>query len=279
MTQQQAYAALLAAYQKFLGRDPEDSAALESHLNGDYSQASVDRAIGVIVNSPEAREYTERQTRTTQGQTGTEAGQTYTGFDPAHAFEGFDFQREQNTGKSAKDAFAYLANRAPAPPLHDKAALEAWFRQYIEPGMNALGHRITRVQGDVFDFDNWQGKWTVDYGKNAGGGDEYQKALVWGAQPGGGAGARPYVPITPKPVAPPEEPTPPQTPGPPEPPPMPEPAPMMMSDGPPMVSLADLARSTFRAPGGPVVGETAPDGTITLRELARQRQARIGRRL
>jgi hypothetical protein len=93
--------------------------------------------------------------------------------------EGFDFNREQNTGKSAKDAFAYLANQAPPPPLNDKAALGAWFTQYIQPGMNALGHTVTDVNGDTFKFKNWQGEFTVDYGRGAGapGG-----ALAWQVQ-------------------------------------------------------------------------------------------------
>jgi len=93
---------------------------------------------------------------------------TFMGFTPKHAMEGFDFQREQNTGKSAKDAFAYLANQAPPPPLNDKAALGAWFTQYIQPGMNELGHKVTNVNGDKFGFENWQGKFNVDYGRGAG---------------------------------------------------------------------------------------------------------------
>ena len=109
---------------------------------------------------------------------------TYTGFTPKHAMEGFNFDREQNTGKSAKDAFAYLANQAPPPPLNDKAALGAWFQQYIAPGMNALGHNVSSVEGDKFRFKNWQGEFDVDYGRGAGadGG-----ALAWQADPVGAA--------------------------------------------------------------------------------------------
>lgn len=95
-------------------------------------------------------------------------GSTFQGFTPRHAMEGFDFKREQNTGKSAKDAFAYLSNQAPPPPLHDKAALGAWFKQHIEPGMNALGHQVSNVEGDKFRFNNWQGQFDVDYGRGAG---------------------------------------------------------------------------------------------------------------
>jgi len=121
----------------------------------------------------------------------------YQGFTPKHPMEGFAFDREQNTGKSAKDAFADLANQAPPPPLNDKAALAQWFTQYIQPGMNELGHRVTYVDGDKFGFENWQGKFDVDYGRGAGaeGG-----ALAWQvddgtAQPGTGG----YTPLTPGP--------------------------------------------------------------------------------
>jgi hypothetical protein len=82
--------------------------------------------------------------------------------------EGFDFSREQNTGKSAKDAFAYLANQAPPPPLNNKDALGKWFEQYIKPGMNELGHTINSSGGDGFNFSNWQGTFDVDFGRGAG---------------------------------------------------------------------------------------------------------------
>lgn len=94
--------------------------------------------------------------------------QVFQGFTPRYAMEGFDFNREQNTGKSAKDAFAYLANQAPPPPLNDKAALQAWAEHYIVPGMKALGHNVSNVQGDKFHLQNWQGDFDVDYGRGAG---------------------------------------------------------------------------------------------------------------
>lgn len=83
-------------------------------------------------------------------------------------FEGFDFTRAQDPKKSAKDAFADLSKRAPAAPLHDKAALGGWFDQHIKPGMNALGHNVTDVQGDKFRFNNWQGDFWTDFGRGAG---------------------------------------------------------------------------------------------------------------
>lgn len=105
--------------------------------------------------------------------------QIFQGFTPKHAMEGFAFDREQNTGKSAKDAFAYLANQAPPPPLNDKAALQQWTEQYIVPGMKQLGHDVSNVNGDTFHLKNWQGDFDVDYGRGAGadGG-----ALAWQVQ-------------------------------------------------------------------------------------------------
>lgn len=112
-------------------------------------------------------------------------------------FEGFDFGREQNTGKSAKDSFAHYAKLAPTAPTHDKKALEAWAKQYVMPGMNADGHGVSSIDGDKLRFKNWQGEFDVDYGRGAGaeGG-----ALAWqaddvnailGAQAPGGSVASP----------------------------------------------------------------------------------------
>jgi hypothetical protein len=86
-----------------------------------------------------------------------------------HDFSAFDTQREQDPAKSAKDAFAMLSNQAPPPPLNDKNALAGWFKQYIQPGMDQLGHKVSSVDGDKFSFNNWQGNFDVDYGEGAGG--------------------------------------------------------------------------------------------------------------
>jgi hypothetical protein len=103
----------------------------------------------------------------TPARTPTQAS-VFQGFTPKYAMEGFDFNREQNTGKSAKDAFAYLSQQAPPPPINDKAALGKWAEQYIVPGMKDLGHDVSNVQGDKFHLKNWQGDFDVDYGRGAG---------------------------------------------------------------------------------------------------------------
>ncbi len=107
-------------------------------------------------------------------------GGKFPGSAPKYAMEGFNFDREQDTAKSAKDAFAYLSNQAPPPPINDKNALGQWFEKYIRPGMDALGHKVSSVNGDTFTYGNHEGNFTVDYGRGAGaeGG-----ALAWQATP------------------------------------------------------------------------------------------------
>lgn len=94
-------------------------------------------------------------------------------------FEGFNFNRDQDVNKSAKDSFAELSQRAPAAPIEDKNALGQWFQQYIQGGMNDRGHKVESVNGDAFTYGNHEGKFTVDYGRGAGapGG-----ALAWQAE-------------------------------------------------------------------------------------------------
>jgi hypothetical protein len=113
---------------------------------------------------------------------GAQAGATGGGL----PFSGFDFNRAQDPSKSAKDAFASLAQSA--PPLTDtsKAGAEAWFREHIAPGMEAAGYKVFNVQGDkawVGAREDPEGRVPVDFLINAGGSDPQ---LGW--QPDGGAG-------------------------------------------------------------------------------------------
>lgn len=98
----------------------------------------------------------------------------------AQTFEGFNFDREQNPNKSAKDSFASLAKLAPTAPTNDKGALAAWFETFIRPGFDQAGHKVSSVDGDKFSYGNHEGNFTVDYGRGAGaeGG-----ALAWQAEP------------------------------------------------------------------------------------------------
>lgn len=103
------------------------------------------------------------------------------GIENKHLFEGFNFDREQLVEKSAKDAFAMLAGRTGSVPP-TKAGAEAWFNQHIKAGMEELGHKIDWVQGDKFQFSNWQGTWVVDFVRGA---DGPNPAFWWGADPAG----------------------------------------------------------------------------------------------
>ena len=96
-------------------------------------------------------------------------------------FEGFNFDREQNVQKSAKDAFASLAGQFGSVPA-TKAEAESWFKQNIQSGMESLGHKVNWVQGDKFQFTNWQGTWEVDFVRGA---DGPNPAFSWLAEQGG----------------------------------------------------------------------------------------------
>lgn len=107
-----------------------------------------------------------------------------------YAMEGFDLQRAQDPSFSAKDAFAQAVQAAPEPPPgEDKAALGAWFTQYVQPFMESQGFTINSVQGDKINITGPQGTGTIDWYRGAGapGG-----ALAWqpegaGGTAGGGA--------------------------------------------------------------------------------------------
>lgn len=93
-------------------------------------------------------------------------------------FEGFDFGRPQDTQRSAKDAFAMLAQRAGSVP-QTKAEAESWFNTNIRGEMERLGHRVEWVKGDKFQFTNWQGTFTVDFVRGA---DGPSPAFWWGVE-------------------------------------------------------------------------------------------------
>jgi hypothetical protein len=93
--------------------------------------------------------------------------------------EGFNLAREQNPQKSAKDAFAMLAQRADYMP-RTKPDCEAWFNTYIRQGMEELGYQIHWVQGDKFRVTAREGVYDIDFVRGAGGDDP---ALQWLAEP------------------------------------------------------------------------------------------------
>lgn len=106
----------------------------------------------------------------------------------SNAFTGFDFGQSdanRDTGKSAKYAFADLASKSGAPQPTTKQGAEEWARQYIVPGMNALGHQVLDVKGDKMLIRNWQGEGWVDFLVNA---DGSNPQLAWQAEGAGGGG-------------------------------------------------------------------------------------------
>ncbi|MEZ5285887.1 MAG: hypothetical protein R2712_13990 [Vicinamibacterales bacterium] len=92
-------------------------------------------------------------------------------------FEGFNFSRAQDPEKSAKDAFAMIAKKVGSMPL-TKSEAESWFNNNVKAEFESLGHKVNWVQGDKFQFTNWQGTYTVDFVRGADGPDP---AFWWGA--------------------------------------------------------------------------------------------------
>ncbi len=90
-------------------------------------------------------------------------------------FEGFDFGKNADPAKSAKYAFASLAQKAGTMPT-SKADAEAWFNNNTKTGMHKLGHQVDWVKGDRFQFTNWQGTFVVDYVRGAA---SSNPALAW----------------------------------------------------------------------------------------------------
>lgn len=94
---------------------------------------------------------------------------------PGITFEGFDLTRAQDPQRSAKDAFAQIASSVGTTP-QTKTEAEEWFNQHIRAGMEGLGHTIDWVNGDKFQFTNWQGTYVIDFVRGA---DGPAPALTW----------------------------------------------------------------------------------------------------
>lgn len=112
-----------------------------------------------------------------------------------YSYSGFDFGQDagnRDVGKSAKYAFSHLAGQAAAagaPQPMDKAGAEAWFNQYIAPGLQQLGYEIGWVKGDKARIKTREGWDEIDFLGNAGGDNP---SLTWQSEvlaPGGGMSA------------------------------------------------------------------------------------------
>ena len=171
-----AYRQLQDAYQQNLGRygSPEDILKWFTGQFGWGHMGETDKFISAIAGSDEAR--ARRRS--------TPSPDPYTGFTPTNDYSAFNTSREQDPGRSAKDAFAMISNNAPPPPGHDRAALSAWFNQYIRPGMDALGHRVLSADSDGFTYTNHEGTFRVDFYENAGApAGSMRQRLQWNATP------------------------------------------------------------------------------------------------
>ena len=106
------------------------------------------------------------------GRTGFAGGATGAG---GYSYGGFDFNQDagnRDIGKSAKYAFSYFADQAGAqgaPQPKTKAEAEAWFNQYIAPGLQQAGYEIAWVKGDKARIKTREGWDEIDFLGNAGG--------------------------------------------------------------------------------------------------------------
>lgn len=170
-------------YRKYLGREATED-EVNRWLSGQFGWGDSGNLSGIergISWSDEAR----RRAVT--------AGTPPTNTPWQHDYSAFNTQRAQDPSRSAKDAFALYSNLAPPPPFHDRAALRAWFNQYIAPGMNSLGHRIINVTDDGFEYENHEGRFFVDFAQNAGAAPgSMQQRLQWLATPADDATRRRY---------------------------------------------------------------------------------------
>lgn len=169
------------AYRRYTGREGDEAGLAAHRQNPGGQQAAID----FIKGSDEAKSYAA-SLASGGGQPGASSAGGSSGGSGlgggSTPFEGFDFQRAQDTGFSAKDSFAKAASAAGEPPPGlDKAALAGWFDKYIRPGMEADGHKINWVEGDKMSFTSPQGTFVVDWVRGAGA-DGY--AFAWQVESG-----------------------------------------------------------------------------------------------
>jgi hypothetical protein len=175
-------------YLKYLGR-PGSQSELEKWASGAFGWGDANNLAGIERGISLSEEAARHRAANPQAQI-----EPYTGFNNVgNDYSAFNTARPQDPNKSAKDAFAYISNMAPAPPFNDKKALAQWFNQYVRPGMDALGHKVSSVNEDGFTYSNHEGTFFVDFAQNAGAkpGSMLQR-LQWNATPADAATAARY---------------------------------------------------------------------------------------
>jgi len=113
--------------------------------------------------------------------------------------QGFNFGRDQDVTRSAKDAFAYAANLGAQAGGGDqwrtKEGAQQFAQLYVQPYLQSLGYKVLGVNGDQINIvtredeaaGNTAGSW-FDFVVNAGG---ENPELAWQIQSGTGATADP----------------------------------------------------------------------------------------
>jgi hypothetical protein len=186
------------AYQHFLGRDVDPDS-----LAGFDPNRGLLAYVNDLYDSDEGAAFRARGGQGTSATGGLSPGRgniplgAGSGVANQQNFTGFNFGREHDRNKSAKDSFAHWGGQhAGAADWRTKAGAEAWFRQYVMPGMQADGFEILDVQGDkafVRTVENPEGTW-IDFVQGA---DGDNPLLAWqdqsyGGDVGGGGGGSAY---------------------------------------------------------------------------------------
>jgi len=183
--------AVNALYQKYYGRDstPEE---FQAHVGNPGGIKAVEAALKA---APDAKPQTAPTVPGSPAETAAVAAVTGAGAGGGgYSYAGFDFGQDpanRDITKSAKYAFSHFAGQAAAkgiPQPRSKAEAQAWFEQYIAPGMNANGFKVHKVVGDkafISTRERPNGQW-VDFQGNSGG--QGDQPLTWQAENAGAGG-------------------------------------------------------------------------------------------
>lgn len=216
--QANAYARLKAAYKKYLGREgtPDE---YESHFPANgmdrYGLSSVEAAISVIANSPEAQAYTERGGGSAEGggEGTTREDRDKLTWNSTGRMLGFavgsDYGGDLKARNSVKNTFGRLASRYPNTPEGLKQLMaDAEFRKYFPNATLVSGGAGDKINfgGVQSDFESGTPVYEVDVLVNSN--PETNTADGWAWQPAGGASPTPTPTQTPATPAKPQEPTP-----------------------------------------------------------------------
>jgi hypothetical protein len=278
MTIEQAIAQIRDAIKKYLGRDATDAEILQQHLSGGrhYQQANVDAAIGTIISSEEARNFKhaeEQKAATDPAQSDPFEGRPQAG--DFSRTEGFAANNWGSMNSIKYRAGEILARYPPTPEGLKQALQDPDFIKLF-PNAKLVGHDTIDFGGQLSDFDRGVGVGRVDVGRafdptnNTGGAWVWQDQANTSGSMGGASTNWRYrgLPSTPAPSLG----------GPPDSPGVPNFAPPPGSENPAFgpdntpAPTQDVLMRDFVAPPG----YQPQPGDVSMLDLARQRQSRIG---